>query len=718
MKKIIFLVGFLVVSAYIFNFSPSNANAMTATELKALIQQLQQQIAQLQSQLSEAEGQETAWCHDFNVNLKIGDFNSDVDSLRKALQREGFSDLENTIAGEEFDEIVASAVVGFQEKYKSEILSPYRLKNGTGFVGKSTRAKLNKLYGCGSSAPAATVSSPTVLSPNGGEQWKAGETHDIKWNFSGTEGNVYISLDKWASDRSSVSVKSIISKISAVSGTYSWTIPESQEAGSYYKVSIGLIDGRPKGSASGGDDSNNYFSIVAAQTNTSCADSDNGKDYNVKGKTVEKRDGQVYTYTDFCYPGGSTVGEYFCSPSTNEFGKSEDYVCPNGCKDGACVKNAASSITVISPNGGEQWVAGGTYDITWKAEGINGFEIYLRDDRAVTSYKLIATGISSASRNYSWTIPSDFGGDYTVGSAYKIQIREKTGVAGGEYKYDESNNYFSIVSSTTALLDEVFIENLTPLANPVSYEVITAPSLGDERPGVTYSWRYQMDNNSAQDIELSYEAVYSSSGEEIRQDVLGGGAIVLDNNGVSDYYELGSSVTLAKGAKHELHFSLFMETPLEVDLALKITITKVVAATTTPSITVTSPNGREVWTTGETYNITWSATAIEKVMIQLESEDYVAGGRTIAENIDASLGTYSFYLDSAFNPTNIAKIKISSEEWIEDHFVIDYSDNHFSIVAATGTEHNSALKNVENQLGSISSSVSALMEQIRRMLGR
>jgi hypothetical protein len=157
---------------------------------------------------------------------------------------------------------------------------------------------------------------------------------------------------------------------------------------------------------------------------------------------------------------------------------------------------------------------------------------------------------------------------------------------------------------------------------------------------------------------------------------------------------------------------------LKVDLALKITITKVVAATTTPSITVTSPNGREVWTTGETYNITWKATAIEKVMIQLKSENYVAGGRTIAENIDASLGTYSFYLDSSLNPTNIAKIEISSEELIAGQSVIDYSNNYFSIVAATGTEHSSALKNMENQLGDISSSVSALMEQIKKMLGR
>jgi len=44
-----------------------------------------------------------------------------------------------------FGPLTKSAVIKFQEKYAADILSPWNLIRGTGFIGKTTLAKINEL---------------------------------------------------------------------------------------------------------------------------------------------------------------------------------------------------------------------------------------------------------------------------------------------------------------------------------------------------------------------------------------------------------------------------------------------------------------------------------------------------------------------------------------------------------------------------------------------
>ena len=146
-KKIIFVFSFLLIVGILFSFSLPKVKAITVAEIKAQIAKLQVQIKQLQEQLNVIQ-QPAVWCHTFNRNLRYGDAGSEVKALQTALEKEGFYKMEPN-QPPHFDEKVASAVSGFQEKYRDEILSPWGLKYGTGFVGRTTRAKLNELYGCG-----------------------------------------------------------------------------------------------------------------------------------------------------------------------------------------------------------------------------------------------------------------------------------------------------------------------------------------------------------------------------------------------------------------------------------------------------------------------------------------------------------------------------------------------------------------------------------------
>lgn len=87
----------------------------------------------------------------FSKNLKIGDKNEDVRNLQKILNQNIATKVSSSGIGSYgnessyFGEKTKNAIIKFQELYASDILTPYGFKSGTGFVGTSTRLKLNFL---------------------------------------------------------------------------------------------------------------------------------------------------------------------------------------------------------------------------------------------------------------------------------------------------------------------------------------------------------------------------------------------------------------------------------------------------------------------------------------------------------------------------------------------------------------------------------------------
>jgi len=96
-------------------------------------------------------------------------------------------------------------------------------------------------------------------------------------------------------------------------------------------------------------------------------------------------------------------------------------------------------ITVTSPNGGENWELGSTHNVTWNAQGLsNNLKITLWQDDS--NLGIIGYDIDPAAGSYPWTVGQHNGGTASIGTGYKIKIKEISTTVS-----DFSDQSFSIV---------------------------------------------------------------------------------------------------------------------------------------------------------------------------------------------------------------------------------------------------------------------------------
>ncbi len=164
--------GLVVFSA----FAATPVGAATVDELTAQINSLLATIAALQAQVSAVSSGTSGssiGAYTFTRNLKQGDTGADVMSLQKSLNSDAATRVASFGAGSPgnetstFGPATKAAVVKFQNKYASEVLAPFGLTSGTGFVGSGTRAKLNKMGGSTTSTTPTTPTTPVVTVPMG-----------------------------------------------------------------------------------------------------------------------------------------------------------------------------------------------------------------------------------------------------------------------------------------------------------------------------------------------------------------------------------------------------------------------------------------------------------------------------------------------------------------------------------------------------------------------
>ena len=294
------------------------------------------------------------------------------------------------------------------------------------------------------------LQSLVVTSPNGGESYVQGSTHPITWISGNFTGTIKIELDNGAK-----ALQVLAENVPVTDGTWSWAIPANQAAGTTYKIKISdQADGSPM------DLSNAAFTITAIIPPSLTVVSPNGGEQWLQGST------QAITWTSTNFTGNITVALVATGTANTEIlfpsvpaangtvswtitqAVRSDYKIkiyemvtssPMDESDATFSITAVpvESLTVTSPNGGEQWMQGATHPITWTSANFTG-NIKIELETVAKGLVTLVENIPVATGTWSWAIPAA----QALGANYKIRISDQ--VDGNPM--DQSDAVFSIIA--------------------------------------------------------------------------------------------------------------------------------------------------------------------------------------------------------------------------------------------------------------------------------
>jgi hypothetical protein len=466
------------------------------------------------------------------------------------------------------------------------------------------------------------VQQGTVVAPNGGEAYRPGTACMIQWSTFGG-GNVKLELLK------NYVVSATIAGSIPDTGSYNWTIPSLSEGNDYMVKASSLANPDVN------DTSDAPFAI-----GTVAVTAPNGGEVLLAGSSA------TITWTSGI--GGlvridllkNAQAVATIAPSTNNTG-SYSWIIPADLSPGSDYTIAVSTLTtpsvtdasnaafvvenlaVTTPNGGEGYQPSTTCPISWTSSGWGSVKIDLYRGGV---FNAVITSSTANSGTYSWPIPFN----QAVGTDYTVRITHKSNAA----IMDESNAPFVI--GTIAVTSPAGGETWKP-------EEIRA-----------ISWSSAIGGTVA--IDLYESGVLSSSV-----------CATTANSGTYSW-----TVPALSGRNYRIrvrsieYSAIWGESP---------------ATFAAGTITVTSPNGGEVWAPGEHPTITWSSAIGGTVGIDL----YKSGAldRTIAASAD-NTGSYSAWTVPALSGADYS-VRVTSNL---NASIVDSSDAFFAVGTITVTAPN------------------------------
>jgi len=337
--------------------------------------------------------------------------------------------------------------------------------------------------------PTASV---TVLSPNGGEQWQVGNTQTIRWQHDGafTGKNTFYSVQLLGDISKGLTGATImregtigVSTNAPSNGEVLWTVPATMKSGSYQ---LFISEQDPNDSSKRfSDTSDGQITVVGGPTSnmppkinggTSPTSVQVGQSATFGWSATDENNddlswgvewgdgiGQAGTCSASPYGGTGRNWNYTTSHAWSQAGTYTVRVTVNDCKGGTNSNTftvtvggtTRSSITVLSPNGGEMLQSGSSYAVRWTSNNLPSnalVNVWLLDNPTRLGSMVLAGVPNTGSAN--WIVAplstltdnrtDSNGQSVTPSGNYVIWIE----CADHNCTVDDSNSSFTIAPST------------------------------------------------------------------------------------------------------------------------------------------------------------------------------------------------------------------------------------------------------------------------------
>ena len=482
-----------------------------------------------------------------------------------------------------------------------------------------------------------------VVTPNGGEVWGAGLNKDLKWLSYNFDGTVYIdySKDDFVSD-----INSIASNVPNT-GTYTWKdIPLDPTINAKVRItSTNYPTVSDESDAAFTITPQPYFTLTSPNGGESWLVG-TSQDITWTSKYITGKVDLQYSTDDFNFDikpiatGIDNTGSYQwvgipddqsnkvkvrikMSDDSSIFDDSDNYFTITG-----------PWICISSPNGGEEWYAGTSQDITWDSLGVSGnVKIEYSKDYFLSDDHVIAASVPNTG-SYQWQdVPLDISTTVLV----KVSSVSNPAVS------DTSDNYFSLTGP---------------------WIKVTTPNGGEQ---------WIVDGNGS--ITWTSDPNIVNVGISLSLD--GGGAYPISvtdstpNDG--SYTWIGIPPAAASNTARIKIFDLADSSVNDIsnsNFAIK-----------TPWVKVSSPNGGEQWNAGSSHDITWTSGFMSgKLKIEYSKDNFVSDINLIANNVTDDGDV--LWQDIPNDYSSTVKVRITS---IDHSYAYDASDANFTIMKGSIT---------------------------------